>query len=832
MDATSGVQVRPPLYDRPSRIRKPAEKDSRIISWSQAVDAIESVDPDLHAGILEDRRVESSKERERGVSPSFGQDIGPVQLGPISSHQGEISAAISRPQSSRAMNSQHPVEISSDFMTVNGSSYSDQTLIPRAPCPHANCVALPLNLYRVQRQNDEDLSEIILHLFQQHHTTPYPCCEFNCSRKGEEGYFMQADLVRHVRISHPSVSALQRLRGRVDPELLDRHVEVARPPENAGSVSRPVNWHVDSDFMSPSQVGNATIPSVNVQFSSSSGADRTMTPRMMSTTFEATESTRMTSISSMRVHPPSGTTVEPIRHNESQERAPSVQSKEPDLPMARESFQTNLTSNSYRRPSSTATSIQILGAGELSDPFGGESVRQSLPTPQASLGGSRGPSSALAGRDVSARPESERARASRTHGASIPLSLTILDSQDTVASSSFNAPPKPDLVHLTETAPISLFQKVVDPSYEFSDDEDTVPVPSLTAAEMSGLQPLIPAANTIRLENIQDGATKTKISSLPREIPEALSPFKAVTRTLAKPKPPMNGKIPATVAPTRIGKPKPPPTTPAPQVHRPETAMPGLDDPDDFDELSMNTPEFVLLSRPRTNPQPAALSKFKKNVGAKAPSIQSATLPKGNKRMMVNTPLVQSASLAIGGKRIVAKNPLVQSAPSRKRKLDAFNEPVAQVKPAVEASSLNAVPKSPPVEQPTIKTEPDDTITNLSAKPNKLGRPRKAASQAVANLRSPLPIRGGTPLLDLTPSRKQRSEIDDSAAESSSPLAGQGPRTLIPSKSWNEAPLVTKTPGGTWRQCGENGFRCRRTFCFSCSFEAKAKEKGKGKQKA
>lgn len=762
------------------------------------------------------------------MSPSFGQDIGTTRPESVSSHQGEIRAAVSRPQSGRGMDSQHPGEISSDFMAINGSSYLDQTLIPRAPCPHADCVALPSNLYRVQRQKDEDLSEIILHLFQQHHTTPYPCCEINCSRKGEEGYFMQADLVRHVRISHPSVSALQRLRGRVDPELLDRHIEVARPPENVESASRSIGKRVDSDFMSPSKVRRASNPSANAQYSSSSGAGRTMTPRMMSTTFEATESTRMTSISSMMVHPSSGTTIEPIRHNESQERSASAQSKEQDLPTARESSQTSRTPNLHRRPRSTATPVQILGAGELSDPFRGASVRQSLPTPQASLGGSLGPSSALAERTCSARPESGRDRASRIYRSTIPLSSTIPDSQGTISSSSFNAPPKPSLVGSTQATPVSFFQKAVDPSYEFSDDEDAAPVPISTAAEMSRPPAAIPAANTVRPESIQNVAAKTKTSSMPAKVPEALSPFKAITRTLTGPKPAINSKIPATDAPAIISKPKATPTTPAPRVHYLKPVGPDLDDSDDFDELSMNSPQFVILSHPRTNPQPDARAKVKKNVGPKAPSFQSTSLPKGNKRVVANTPLVQSASLTIGKKRTMAKTQLAQSAPSRKRKLDAFNEPAAHVQSAAEAFSSKAALEPPPVEQPTIKTEPEEPITNLSAQRNKAGRPRK--SQVIANLRSPLPMRSGTPLLDLTPNRKQRSEIGDSVAESSSPLAGQGPKTPIPNKSWGEAPLVMKTPGGTWRQCGEGGFKCRRTFCFSCNVENKAKEKGKGKQ--
>ncbi|KAH8793470.1 centromere protein Scm3-domain-containing protein, partial [Hyaloscypha finlandica] len=52
--AVSYVPTRPPASERPSRIRKPAQRDSRIISWSEAVDTIQSLDPVLHAEMLED----------------------------------------------------------------------------------------------------------------------------------------------------------------------------------------------------------------------------------------------------------------------------------------------------------------------------------------------------------------------------------------------------------------------------------------------------------------------------------------------------------------------------------------------------------------------------------------------------------------------------------------------------------------------------------------------------------------------------------------------------------------------------------------------------------
>jgi hypothetical protein len=52
----------PAEYQRPARVQKPAPKDSKAISGLGALDIIESLDPDLHAGILEHARTEPPSE--------------------------------------------------------------------------------------------------------------------------------------------------------------------------------------------------------------------------------------------------------------------------------------------------------------------------------------------------------------------------------------------------------------------------------------------------------------------------------------------------------------------------------------------------------------------------------------------------------------------------------------------------------------------------------------------------------------------------------------------------------------------------------------------------
>jgi len=81
----------------------------------------------------------------------------------------------------------------------------------------------------------------------------------------------------------------------------------------------------------------------------------------------------------------------------------------------------------------------------------------------------------------------------------------------------------------------------------------------------------------------------------------------------------------------------------------------------------------------------------------------------------------------------------------------------------------------------------------------------------------------------------EREEIGDSAAEDSSPPERKHQpevesnsrlnELLTPVKKnrWTGDPLdhsnvtiMVKTPGGTLRRCGEDAFRCGRSFCFRC----------------
>lgn len=103
--------------------------------------------------------------------------------------------------------------------------------------------------------------------------------------------------------------------------------------------------------------------------------------------------------------------------------------------------------------------------------------------------------------------------------------------------------------------------------------------------------------------------------------------------------------------------------------------------------------------------------------------------------------------------------------------------------------------------------------------------------------------RTGTPLLDLTPHKRQTDSFgndreildsDDSMPSSSlrqnvsavgfKPLDGLLTPTRSKQGSFDTLKLaktavVVKTPGGTLRKCGEGAFRCGRAFCFRCGHD-------------
>jgi hypothetical protein len=227
---------------------------------------------------------------------------------------------------------------------------------------------------------------------------------------------------------------------------------------------------------------------------------------------------------------------------------------------------------------------------------------------------------------------------------------------------------------------------------------------------------------------------------------------------------------------------------------------------EDADELSLGSEGFVLLSaRAKTTKTPLELPVHIKREGT------------------VDIPEIRPSTA------------------TRKRKLQEFQDsdeldeliadgPDFSVSKLGPSSKVPKVKAEEPVEQPI--TAPFLVKPTTPKRP--VGRPKKSSLsksvladfpsvQAGPSTTTNEFIRTSTPLLDLTPNNtrsrasRQVNEIAESDQDSSSPLAGI--ETPIRNKhlAGAEGPvIVIKTPGGTFRRCGEDGFACKKTFCFRC----------------
>ncbi|KAH8679945.1 hypothetical protein BGZ60DRAFT_240982 [Tricladium varicosporioides] len=305
-DNSSYMSEKATNHQRPSRIRKPAKRDSRIISWTDAANTIKSLDPDLHAGIIEDIRRkkidEGSWAFNRPLSFAERSNQNRRVSNPVLNSRREMLAKPGGTSRRRLSDFAHGPQRQSDhLLNINEAAQAhDEALTTRAPCPHADCRYHTTKFYRLQRLADEEQSQMSIHLLHVHHTTPFPCGELQCAHKGDNGFFMQRDLVRHVKTVHPGVRALHRLRGRVDDDLIDSREEVGQmsgPRISQDEIS--ISEHQNSDLMSPRRAASKPITLGSRPFSSSSNPDHILTPGGIA---GMSTCTPMTSVSSLVVN--------------------------------------------------------------------------------------------------------------------------------------------------------------------------------------------------------------------------------------------------------------------------------------------------------------------------------------------------------------------------------------------------------------------------------------------------------------------------------------------------------------------------------------------------
>jgi hypothetical protein len=857
-------------YQRPARTRKPAQKDSRIISWSEAVDTIESLDSDLHAGILEDIRTTNGRnwKFENAISTS-GQDRRFTQPRPRSSQKVEElqdenqlpSLPRRRPidpideqehHSSPNFPGGRYIDLTDDAehripgsMAVEVTPEQDEFLIPSAPCQHFECKLYSTVMYRLQRREDEDLSEMSLHLFRVHHTTPYPCGEVNCKRRGEEGYFMQADLVKHVRTAHPTFSALHRLRGRVDSELLDR-IDLARLSANPASIqpsNRPVSQQRDSDFMSPRKESGMRVAQSARPPSSSFDPDRTLTPRDITSIPGASTFTPMTSVSSLKENHSSGSSkaLRELSHAKERPNGKANTGFDANWPgfSPEEQVVNGCSAGPSRRPSPGASSSSkglFQGSG---------SRHNALPTPKASLGRSLGPtvdfedpkrastvtpnlketnhqtestkqSGASSVQKPITGPTSSPCSIPNSHSSSQKFSQSFLESKGTsqveVVSSSQVSPSKTSTSKPAQVQE-SFLRNTVDPAYEFSDEELGIEPTTKEAPPQSSIStpsssnPALPKQHTLPPipDKVIQATANPPIAPLASKTSSITTKSSTMLSDDARSRNPKISQLQAklsTVTPTANRKP-------------PRAIPSRVFDADDLDELSLGLDDFVLMSsQSRTNPRPSTVVRVKQEDATEGPRTAPV-------------------------------------ASTKKRKLSMFQADNDEDELGIISSSRLA-PSS--VSNPRIKTEADENNPPLyNTTVSKRNDPRPDPSTTPRNKGKKKANRISTPFLDLTPNRRtifnpsDTREIVDSEAPSSSPthiktsseneedgvrdqkqVAGTdslliGLLTPVRKQRLTGDPLqgekvtiVIKTPGGTLRRCGEDDFSCGRSFCFRC----------------
>ncbi|KAI9047851.1 hypothetical protein LZ554_008559 [Drepanopeziza brunnea f. sp. 'monogermtubi'] len=839
-----GYDFAPAPRERPVRVRKPAQTDPRILSWNEAVNSIENLDPILHAGIMEDARngnqrlpqFSSSTRREPRLMQAERQSTVSVQL------QGNT------PPGDQQNVSLDNV-LTSSSLAVELTPEQEDALIPGAPCPHKDCRLYPSILYKLQRRENEDLSEMCLHLFRVHHTTPFPCEEVNCTRKGEQGYFIQLDLVRHVRLAHKTISALQRLRGRVDSDLLEQQVALANDSLSKSDLPPgiPIDKPRYSDFTSLQQ-RPARNPSSS-QPLSGYDPDRTLTPRgiVATSTF-----TPQTSVSSLKVHRPSAesTALQDVSNahdrvimdsqmgSSSQLAASSQSEMEPKTPrrVSDESLPRPLREIPSRR------SLNFKAATENIHPSPQTATGSSIELPNPADGSRSTSSGNFRGRLVHdlthSSPRSSPPMIEAPPNASM-YSSKKGSSQDPAESSSgaIASSSKPPLKKAPNPTVLTLTRNVVDSTYDFSDEEtagEHAVAPVMTSSVATALpknhakvltEPLIVRASVGTKPVVDNHIDKpTHATSTP------IIAIHAASNPKSKPKASKNFTAKPTLAITTAKKPaksiwampgrksvaNKPQATPAAKTTRPRAHSEGID------ELSMGVDDYVLLSSGSTaNPLPVPQLGIKHEANTDSPAMNSVPAAK-------------------------------------KRKFDTFRKDVSDEQIAADApvqpTQAAGIQVMPDAAQPSIKTEDEPPLPAARLiLPKRRGRPPKqkpefAAGTSSSQIRSPLtglsiPIRTSTPLLDLTPARNRRAnaermrEIEDSEAEASSPesplprpkrtSSGQAQMgNLKPDaqRLWNADSLraegvavLVKTPGGTMRKCGVDRFECGRSFCFRCS---------------
>jgi hypothetical protein len=785
---------RPMDAQRPARVRKPAQRDG-VVSWSDAIATIASIDPVGNAGLLDDaRRTGHALPHER-----------PVPL-MSSNRRHSLDGLAPRRPAEQTRGYLPRLGLQTDLLAgveyepaLEGSFFPARGEADQAPCPHPDCKPYTTTVYGLGRAYDEGISPMCLHLLYKHNMTPIPCGELNCERTGARGYFTEKDLVEHVKNSHPYASALRRLRGRVDPALLDPSDHLDQPRQ-----SIEVQEHIstgrhprDSHFMAPQRPHTSQGLTPSRRSVSGSGQDQNKTPISRARAMAALES-----VSSMFVHPSSE------RDMDLSFIHPRDASSDSDVQI--------LNENPFKNGESSKKDDARTSKGTR--PEDGK-IRGPSFTPTASRGPRSGtdldlPSNVrhenMTSKNtgyVNVHLENQDSRCTTSTApneqhftSSCRLPAIIPDSQD----SSRDIHSRPPFLQSQKQSgtknihkPAWHVERVVDRSYEFSDEED-------------GIRPAMRRPHTQ--------------SSLPQKTLSALTPPSSVPQSFFASAPPakFESPKPPTILPTKdSSRSNQSIVTPSSKRQPQKSAIHNVLASDEFDELSLDEDGFILLSA-RTKSDKLPKIDLPVQVKREDNDIPAAPAASTKKR------LFQSIEVDDEVDELAEEGPST-STPYQSGPVLGSDTPV---KSTVRSSGSTGTPR---IIKPKSRKRPSGHYA-FKAQPSSSLRESHRPQQ--------LPARTNAPLLDLA-SRGSAKDVGTNGSCSEIPSTSQlgsspnGRRELLavlvtPHKeTWVERTVKLEdeselndsvaTPGGTLRRCGQDGFVCGRAFCFRCPGEDDAR---------
>ncbi|CAG8975297.1 hypothetical protein HYALB_00008081 [Hymenoscyphus albidus] len=772
----SSAPIKPQYAEKP---RQPTQQDSRVITWSRAIDATKTPVPEGHTEDLPDAR----------------QAIGSI-LGKRRYSQSEIKSSYTRHidqrpcDSGQSMFSSHSNRVINDYqipdqpqrqfidLTETPSEKDDGLILPpmihekppigTAPCPHKDCKSYPSRFYQLDRTIEEDSSEMAVHLFEDHRTTAFPCGELNCPYVGENGYFTQFELVEHVKSAHPNSAALRRLEGRVSSTLLagvkpvDAHIRSSWINPGDTEVA---TTHQESHYESPKMAQKSRVSSSSQLPSSGSDMDRTLTPRGTAGTSMYTPTT---SVSSLIVNHPSAHSDPGEGLNQDRSSLPVVQTTENHHIEATPS--TSKGFSSIREPTIVEDELPTRKFFKEQD----QNIH--LPDAQQSFSSTAG----ILGSD-----DADSVGTDRTHLAQYVQSPVVDQS----------SPLRPR-TSLRSSIP---------------DSQGSAAVVQLSR------EPVLP-------ENATPQNNAKETTSLPRKSPSTVdTPAIPKVAPATRPQPPRAERsLPKQTfkTPARKGR----------NIH-PGSAVEG------DDELNLTADGFLLLaSKSRSRPLPLETpEKVKREETADIIDVnpKSSVSAKRTKRKL--NQILDDDDID----ELTADSPMhcISSIGSSARK---------QVKVKTE-EELRATGTQPSHQKHRIVKQPKPRKVVHQSRPAVPGLSgRKSQTPRSASRVGPVlgPARTITPLLDLTPAKKRGAHANQNFAApdlagasssradvptthnegSSSPMEA----LITPSgKSYRQGSVeikeevtvpvvIVRTPLGTLKKCGENGFACKKSFCFRC----------------